>query len=47
MKPPIFVRTLSNAERKALERGLRSSDAIVLHRGQILLASARGDIRLG
>ena len=42
MKPPIFVRTLSKEERKALEAGLRSSDAFVLRRCQILLASARG-----
>src|ERR671913_205372 len=41
MKPPIFVRTLSKKEREALEAGLRSSDAFVLRRCQILLASAR------
>ena len=41
MKPPIFVRTLSKNEREALESGLRSSDAFVLRRCQILLASAR------
>ncbi len=44
MKPPIFVRKLSTEERKALEDGLRSSDAFVLRRCQILLASARGEI---
>jgi transposase len=43
MKPPIFVRTLSTNERKALEAGLRSSDAFVLRRCQILLASSRGE----
>jgi transposase len=43
MKPPIFVRTLSKGEREALEAGLRSSDAFVLRRCQILLASARGE----
>src|SRR3712207_1717796 len=43
MKPPIFVRTLSKDERKALETGLRSSDAFVLRRCQILLLSARGE----
>jgi transposase len=43
MKPPIFVRTLSKEERKALEAGLRSSDAFVLRRCQILLASSRGE----
>ena len=41
MKPPIFVRTLSKVERQELEAGLRSSDAFVLRRCQILLASAR------
>jgi transposase len=41
MKPPIFIRTLSKEEREALERGLRSSDAFVLRRCQILLASSR------
>jgi transposase len=43
MKPPIFVRTLSKEEREALEAGLRSSDAFVLRRCQILLASACGE----
>jgi len=43
MKPPIFVRTLSKEERKRLEAGLRSSDAFVLRRCQILLASSRGE----
>ena len=43
MRPPIFVRTLSKEEREALEAGLRSSDAFVLRRCQILLASARGE----
>jgi len=43
MKPPIFVRTLSKKEREALEAGLRSKDAFVLRRCQILLASSRGE----
>ena len=43
MKPPIFVRTLSKQERQELEAGLRSSDAFVLRRCQILLASSRGE----
>ncbi len=43
MKPPIFVRTLSNQERKRLEAGLRSKDAFVLRRSQMLLASSRGE----
>ena len=41
MKPPIFVRTLSKKEREALQEGLRSTDAFVLRRCQILLASSR------
>jgi transposase len=43
MKPPIFVRVPSNKEREALEAGLRSSDAFVLRRCQILLASSKGE----
>src|SRR3712207_4762631 len=43
MKRPIFVRPLSDAERQTLEAGLRSSDAFVLRRCQILLASDRGE----
>lgn len=43
MKAPIFVRPLTDAERPALEAGLRSNDAFVLRRSQILLASARGE----
>src|SRR2546430_7554505 len=43
MKPPIFVRPLTDAERERVEAGLRSSDAFVLRRCQILLASARGE----
>ncbi len=43
MRPPIFVRTLSDEERQALEQGRRSNDAFVLRRCQILLASARGE----
>jgi len=40
MKRPIYVRPLSDAERKTLEAGLRSPDAFTLRRCQILLASA-------
>jgi transposase len=43
MMPPIFVRPVTDAERQRLEAGLRSSDAFVLRRCQILLASARGE----
>ena len=42
-KAPLYVRTLTDAEREALEAALRSSDAFVLRRAQILLASARGE----
>lgn len=43
MRRPIFVRPISGAEREALEDGLRSSDAFILRRCQILLASERGE----
>jgi hypothetical protein len=43
MRPPIFVRPLTDVEREALQHGLRSKDTFVLRRCQILLASARGD----
>jgi transposase len=43
MRPPIFVRPLTDAERRRLEAGRRSADAFVLRRCQILLASARGE----
>ncbi len=39
---PIFVRTLTETEQEQLEAGLRSADAFVLRRCQIVLASARG-----
>src|SRR5947207_12868667 len=42
MKPPLFVRELSDAERRALQAGLRSREAFTLRRAQILLASAEG-----
>ena len=43
MRPPIFVRALSDAEHDHLKHGLRSADAFVLRRCQMLLASARGE----
>lgn len=43
MRQPIFIRSLTDEERRQLEAGLRSSDAFVLRRCQILLASARGE----
>jgi transposase len=39
----LYVRPLREAEREALEAALRSPDAFVLRRAQILLASARGE----
>jgi len=42
MKTPIFVRALTDEERTALTEGLRSRDAFVMRRCQILLASASG-----
>jgi transposase len=41
-KTPIFVRALTDDERTALAEGLRSRDAFVMRRCQILLASATG-----
>jgi transposase len=43
MKRPIFVRPLTDDERRRWEDGLRSADGFVLRRAQILLASARGE----
>ena len=40
MRPPIFVRPLTDTEHLALEDGLRSPDAFTFRRSQILLASA-------
>jgi transposase len=40
---PLFARPLTDAERAALQDGLRSSDAFVLRRAQIVLASAAGE----
>jgi transposase len=42
MRAPIYIRALTDTERHALQEGLRSADAFVLRRCQILLASARG-----
>ncbi len=43
MRPPIFVRPLTVDEQQALRAALRSADAVVVRRAQILLASARGE----
>src|SRR5207237_4450785 len=40
---PLFVRELSDPERRALQAGLRSSDGFTVRRCHILLASARGE----
>ncbi len=43
MKTPLFIRPLTENERRQVQAGLRSSDAFVLRRCQILLASERGE----
>ncbi len=43
MRRPIFVRSLTDVERQTLTAALRSRDAFVLRRAQIVLASARGE----
>lgn len=43
MRPPIFVRSLSDTEKQQLENALRSKDAFVMRRAQIILASERGE----
>lgn len=42
MKRPLFVRSLTEAEREALTQELGSRDALTLRRCQIILASAEG-----
>jgi transposase len=43
MRPPIFVRALTDEERTTLKTGLRSSDGVLVRRCQRVLASARGE----
>jgi hypothetical protein len=43
MQPPLLVRPLTDAEREAVETGLRSSNAYTLRRSQIVAASLRGE----
>jgi transposase len=43
MRTPIFIRPLTEDERHQIQKGWHSSDAFVLRRCQILLASARGE----
>lgn len=40
---PVFIRSLTQDEHDQLRASLRSSDAFVLRRSQILLASSRGE----
>jgi transposase len=42
MRKPIFIRPLTQDEQRQIQAGLRSSDAFVLRRCQILTSSARG-----
>ena len=43
MRPPLVVRPPTESEQQVLAAGLRSADAFVLRRCQIILASARGE----
>jgi transposase len=43
MRPAIFVRSLSDTEKEQLQTALRSKDAFVMRRAQIILASERGE----
>jgi transposase len=42
MKPPLFIRPLTDEEQRRLEADQRTADAFRLRRAQIVLASARG-----
>jgi|SRR5450432_2773333 transposase len=43
MRTPIFTRSFTEDEQRQIQEGLRSSDAFILRRCQILLASGRGE----
>lgn len=43
MRKPIFIRPLTQDEQQHIQKGLRSSDALVLRRCQILRARSRGE----
>jgi transposase len=43
MRTPIFIRPFTEDEQRQIQAGLRSSDAFVMRRCQILRASARGE----
>jgi transposase len=44
MIPPIYVRELTKEEQKQLQEGLRTKEAIVMRRCQIVMASAKRQI---
>jgi hypothetical protein len=43
MRPPIFVRLLSDTRKEQLQTALGSSEAFVMRRAQIILANHRGE----
>lgn len=43
MRPPIYVREITEEEREGLTQALRSSDAFRMRRAQMILASSRGE----
>jgi len=43
MKTPLFIRPLTENERSRIQAGLRSKEAFVLRRAQVLLASEHGE----
>ena len=43
MKTPLFIRPLTEDERRQIQAGLRSKEAFVMRRAQVLLASDRGE----
>src|ERR687898_1655696 len=43
MRPAIFVRSLSDTQKEQLQTALRSKDAFVMRRAQVILASDRGE----
>jgi transposase len=43
MKTPLYIRPMIENERSQIQAGLRSKDAFVLRRSQVLLASERGE----
>ena len=42
MKAPIYVRKMTKKEKQAMQAGIRSKDAFVIRRSQIVMASERG-----